>query len=315
MSIDFSCVQCGSTLRTPAGTAGKQAKCPQCGAVMAIPPEAGAPLDPPPREPEFRPESFPPRQETGNPFQSPAAALMEETVYAARGFRPSRIDFSTVFDRAWQLYKRNFGLLAGCGLLIAVLMILLDSLVQRLFNVQPQQFMVGFEFRPDDAARTVRQSLAGLVTVGISAYFFIGMILVTLKMARGERATVNDLFSGGPFLLNGIIVHWIVSLLTMIGLSLCLVPGIYVLLVLGLSMYMVVDQRTGIADSLRYSYLAMQGNLLAGLGLLITAIGLLTAATIFTCMLGLPLVWPLAIMMMSVAYLMATGQLPVERGY
>src|SRR5690606_26481769 len=37
MPIEFRCSQCQKLLRTPDDTAGKQAKCPSCGAVVPIP--------------------------------------------------------------------------------------------------------------------------------------------------------------------------------------------------------------------------------------------------------------------------------------
>jgi phage FluMu protein Com len=46
MSIEFRCTQCTKLLRTGDETAGKQAKCPQCGAVMTIP-AAGSAAPPP----------------------------------------------------------------------------------------------------------------------------------------------------------------------------------------------------------------------------------------------------------------------------
>ncbi len=43
MSIEFSCPHCGKHLRTPDETAGRQAKCPQCGELSQIPIAALAP--------------------------------------------------------------------------------------------------------------------------------------------------------------------------------------------------------------------------------------------------------------------------------
>lgn len=48
MAIEFRCTECDKLLRTPDDTAGKQAKCPECGAIMQIP-------TPPPREPPANP--------------------------------------------------------------------------------------------------------------------------------------------------------------------------------------------------------------------------------------------------------------------
>ena len=43
MPIEFRCTRCDKLLRTPDDAAGKQAKCPECGAILAIPSAAGAP--------------------------------------------------------------------------------------------------------------------------------------------------------------------------------------------------------------------------------------------------------------------------------
>jgi len=57
-AIEFRCAQCGKLLRTPAETAGKQAKCPECGAISPVPlPGAGAPRVPPPPPPPGPPSS------------------------------------------------------------------------------------------------------------------------------------------------------------------------------------------------------------------------------------------------------------------
>ena len=42
MPIEFRCTQCNRLLRTPDETAGKQAQCPECGAITTIPPASTA---------------------------------------------------------------------------------------------------------------------------------------------------------------------------------------------------------------------------------------------------------------------------------
>ena len=37
MSIEFRCSECGKLLRTEDGTVGRQAQCPECGAVSTVP--------------------------------------------------------------------------------------------------------------------------------------------------------------------------------------------------------------------------------------------------------------------------------------
>jgi uncharacterized RDD family membrane protein YckC/DNA-directed RNA polymerase subunit RPC12/RpoP len=84
MPIEFACTQCGKQLRTPDETAGRNAKCPQCGTVMQIP----QPVVLAPQQAAFAPlpssssgaaaGQFPAAQPaTGefdfNPYQSPTA--------------------------------------------------------------------------------------------------------------------------------------------------------------------------------------------------------------------------------------------------
>lgn len=40
MAIEFRCTQCNNLLRTGDDTAGKQAQCPQCGAIGTVPSSA-----------------------------------------------------------------------------------------------------------------------------------------------------------------------------------------------------------------------------------------------------------------------------------
>ncbi len=77
MPIEFACTHCGKQLRTPDETAGRQAKCPQCGGVVPIPQAAAfaaaSPAAPPPDsgQDEF---NF-------NPYQSPTISA----AYPRRG--------------------------------------------------------------------------------------------------------------------------------------------------------------------------------------------------------------------------------------
>ncbi len=68
MPIDFACSGCNKTLRVGDENAGKQAKCPQCGAVLQVPLSSGnssAAFTPPP--PAAGAPSF-------NPYQAPQAS-------------------------------------------------------------------------------------------------------------------------------------------------------------------------------------------------------------------------------------------------
>jgi hypothetical protein len=68
MSVEFRCSQCGKLLRTDDGAIGRQAQCPECGAVTTVPESSG------PSEPSASPFG---QQGGENPFGAPAAADAE----------------------------------------------------------------------------------------------------------------------------------------------------------------------------------------------------------------------------------------------
>jgi len=81
MPIEFRCSQCGKLLQTADSTAGKQAKCPACGAVATIPETSTAESAPPPQSGD----AWDPLQQSAggaesqpweavtNPYQPPAS--------------------------------------------------------------------------------------------------------------------------------------------------------------------------------------------------------------------------------------------------
>ena len=75
MSIEFRCTQCNNLLRTDDGTEGRQAQCPQCGAICMIPlpaasaGSAAAPIEAATPFAAQEASGAPPK--AGNPYQSP----------------------------------------------------------------------------------------------------------------------------------------------------------------------------------------------------------------------------------------------------
>jgi len=69
MAIEFRCGPCGRLLRTGDDTAGKQAQCPECGALTRVPASAQPPASwAPPLAPLEATASLPPSGAPGSPF-------------------------------------------------------------------------------------------------------------------------------------------------------------------------------------------------------------------------------------------------------
>ncbi len=82
MPIEFRCTECQKLLRTGDDTAGKQAKCPECGGLMTVPSVSETPREVPPEVPPAAPPETP-----GSPFSAtgpePSAVGDPENPYQA----------------------------------------------------------------------------------------------------------------------------------------------------------------------------------------------------------------------------------------
>ena len=65
MAIEFRCAQCGKLLRIGDDAVGKQARCPECGAISSVPPAGTRPPD---LDTASEPGPLPPSGQPGSPF-------------------------------------------------------------------------------------------------------------------------------------------------------------------------------------------------------------------------------------------------------
>jgi len=141
MPIEFRCPSCSKLLRTPDESAGKKAKCPQCGSIADVPAQYGldpltaghsaaGPLAPiPPSNPSnpFGAAGLPPGKPPVNPFQPDSAnPYASPSLHETRAPRPivlqemqhSAISFDQIWNLTWQLFQPNLGQFAMFGLVV-----------------------------------------------------------------------------------------------------------------------------------------------------------------------------------------------------
>jgi phage FluMu protein Com len=290
MPIEFRCTQCDRLLRTPDGTSGKDAKCPQCGALVRIP-EASAPppssSEVPPQLRETMPHGDSPdrRQSTASGVPPEAAAAMN------RGFSPARIDLGNVLHTTWRIYTDNLWLCV----LITLPLVVVGA------GQNGYAYYRHWNFEPADG-------LISLV-LGIGSFWVtLGVLLMMLKIARGEEVDAGDLFSAGPMLLPAIGVAILVGVMFALGCCLLVIPGIILVLMFSQAILLVVDKRVGVVDALRMSMEATSGNKLTLLALYLLAVVGGAIAIAATCGLGWVFVHPFVTMLWCVSYLQMTGQ-------
>ena len=307
MPIEFRCTQCNKLLRTPDETAGKQARCPECGAILTVPSPAAGPSTPPsPGESPFGSQPPPPPPGTDdveNPYRSPADYTTgggPEAGQPAGAITPVAIDIGDVFSRTWEIFKDQWGM---C--LVALIVVwVLNFVVQMGIGILTG--LVG-AMAGEPAVSIVFSLLGNIASSLFSVWIGIGQALLFLKIARGQDATLGDIFSGGPYFLNILLASILVGLICFVGFLACIVPGIILALMFSQFYYLILDRNLGVLDSLNVSKEIMTGNKMMLFLIGLAAFGLMLVALI-PCGLGLLVAVPYFALMYPVIYLTMTGQ-------
>jgi len=135
----------------------------------------------------------------------------------------------------------------------------------------------------------------------------IGLGLFFLKIARGERAELADLFTGGPYFLRILGASLLFFLMYFVGILLLVIPGIIVALMFSQFYLLILDRNVGVLESLELSKDVTHGNKLT-LFLVFLVAWLLAIVAMIPCGLGLIVAVPFFALLSPVIYLTMTGQ-------
>jgi hypothetical protein len=310
MPIDFSCTGCAKQLRVSDDSAGKDARCPECGSINRVPAAGAASIAPtaaPP--PLFNPASSAPASSNPfgaaavNPYAAPQAAAYKPDYgqYATGEIRPTVVGVEPILKYAWQIWQENLGLLVGAyatflGISFATLIPLL--IVQGALQANNNE----------EAAVVV--ALAGhAIAMVVQIFLGTGLVQITLKLARRQRAEFGELFGGGSRFLPVLGVSLLLGVAIFVGTMACIVPGILLLLMLWPAYFLVIDNKSPVMESFGKASEITKGNWGTGFLLLLLAYAMELVGFLVLCV-GLLFAIPLIMMMATTAYLMMSGQIP-----
>ncbi|MBL9125634.1 MAG: hypothetical protein JNG90_18490 [Planctomycetaceae bacterium] len=328
--IDFRCTQCGRLLRTPDDAAGKQAQCPSCGAIQPVPaasaPESASPTlaTPPSLNP---PPSFP----SANPYAGTAYETIPQGGVPAGPIVPSRLDPGEALSKSWRIAQPQILWLFLFGLVYMIV----SYLAGGALGLAAQLIKVGAGLRGPEFD-VLAQLLVQFASQFVSIFLSLGAAIYTLKLARGQNATLVDLFAGFPYFIRGVVAMFLISLI-LLGLAIpCAIPagvaavavgpespatviaavagfavwglaGTIVWLMVGQVYYVLVDRNVGAIEALGISRRITAGNRLV---LFVLYILLGVFVLIGMCALCLPFFFALGFgfLLLTVAYLIISGQ-------
>jgi phage FluMu protein Com len=331
MAIEFRCTTCSKLLRTADEAAGKHAKCPECGTILAIP--AGASATTPTSSSASGAGGFPPPPSSGNPFDAgPQPQCQPDTgnpyqslssyeplpsmPMAAGEIRPTIINLGDVMGRAWTIFKDQWAMCLGALVVVGLcnfafsyltgkLLPFLNAALPNFKNIPPQQV---FNVLMQEMPRFMFQgAMKGYVDLLFTVWTFTGLNIVYLKIARGQQASIGDVFSGGKYYVNMLVTALIFSLMVHIGFLLLIIPGIILTLMFQQYYFLIIDRNMGVVESLQMSKVITTGNkwTLFLIGLVCFGIAV---STIITCGLGMLVAAPYFVLLYAVIYLSMTGQ-------
>lgn len=131
--------------------------------------------------------------------------------------------------------------------------------------------------------------MAGLTFFALQNILIMGLTKMAIKVSVQVPPSYDDIYDAWPLLLTYLIATFVLGIITVAGLLLFVVPGIYLIVRCGFCFYFVIDQNMGPLESIKASFrhtegmalyvflfylllllINIGGALLCGVGLLIT---------------------------------------------
>ena len=316
MPIEFPCPQCRELLRTPDGSEGRQATCPECSAVVDIPhPAPTSAADTKYADPN-------------NPYATPTGETRPRFDMPPRALVAHPVTFNEVMNRTWALLKDNLTPILLFGLI--------------LIAVQMAAQVVGIPLALLQGA--VANQLGLIITLVILQQFwgllvnscvFVMSARFVILLIRGNSEPIQAMFQFWPFLFRSTLLQLIFMLGILTILVACAIPaaatfgltrevvptviagviGFFAYLItalflfvhIGMAQFLIVEQNHATLQAISDAGVYLRGNSVAGAGAVFVSGVLGTVVGIMTCGIGLMFLMPYLWLLLGVIYMSITG--------
>lgn len=317
MPIEFRCGECGKLLRAGDATAGNRIKCTSCGTVQQIPAASASAAQPAisvsgeetadPLAAAAAPPLLPLPDEEVNPYQSPLAPTTLDppltTPTPTGDFQPTPIEAGEILNRTWEIFLAEIWTCTLAASIVGICELIFSLAINRL-ALGP---LGGRGAQPGNLRTLILQLVVLVPNLLFSTWLDGGLAVYLLKIARGERPSMDHIFAAGRWYFPLLIARALFALMYFAGAICCLVPGIVLALMFSQYFYLIVDRKLTIGNSVVASSQLTSGNKFQLFVLHLAAIGILLFGGAACCV-GIFPASGYVQLMWAVTYLVLSGQ-------
>ena len=345
MPIEFPCSGCQRLLRTADDTAGKQARCPECGQIQTVPsanaPSSVAVDSAGAGSPGSGSFEAVPGGPAANPNRAPAFDPSSTEMGFAAGegtLQPTPIDFGETLSRTWERFSAQL----GTCVLVAFCLVGVHAAAWFISTVVTGMLAVAGLGAGEPAGGIVIQMASLVWSVLVGSFTNCMTVLFALNLLRKHPSPLGSMWKVGPYFWRVFLLQCLVIVVPLVAVVVCFLPvgiagvtqnetafligiifssalfipaivfgAIYFYGIL-IANFFIIDQGNGVLESVRNSIRHMHGNKLTAFAIMLVVGGLAALIVLLTCGLALVLVSPYYALLMAVIYLSATGQWRAE---
>jgi uncharacterized membrane protein len=209
------------------------------------------------------------------------------------------IDIGSCLSRAWELVKQNFWPIVGITFLVTLIQNAIGQFISLFDKTAVQDMLLQHQF---SAASIMIVFLCTVISLPVYTVLTGGLFNYYLKLIRGEPAGIADAFSGFTVsFVQLVLLGVVMTILSVIGYALCIVPGVYLSVAWIFAIPLVIDRRLGFWDGMELSRKVVNKHWFIVFALLIVA-GLVSISGIFACCIGVLVTMPIGWLTLLYAY-------------
>ncbi|MFO0905454.1 MAG: hypothetical protein U0939_20765 [Pirellulales bacterium] len=247
MPIEFRCAGCQKLLRTPDDSAGKKARCPDCGAIVDVPashggasggagepPSPGSPFGAAPGNQDNpfsdrgasaapRVEASQPAYDGANPYAAPG--MTPEPTWSSPGgtLTQQQVTVEQLLSETWNFVKANFGMALLFGL-IPMAGNVASSIVSNVITT-------GANLSRDNAIIITAHIVTQIIGFFVQVFIQTGTAVAVLHWMRSGTLDAAKFFHVGPYYARALGLTLLIMLVFLLLFVVTLGPGVALLAV------------------------------------------------------------------------------------